>query len=198
MCFLILENTSYLHPNNYKPMIKKGDTIVNIRTGQRMTFLKTWAETNGTQLKIACISPVSPEREKLHYHPYQENRFTVTQGQLLFTIDGKEQLASVGDIISIPKNVPHSFYNSGNTDAHYVQEFFPALKIGSLFETFFVLAREGKLNKNGSPNVFRTALILLHFENEIRLTHPNWKLQKIIFKLLAPIARLIGYKAIYE
>ena len=53
-------------------MIKQGDTIVNIRTGQRMTFLKTWAETNGTQLKIECISLVTPEREKLHYHPYQE------------------------------------------------------------------------------------------------------------------------------
>lgn len=179
-------------------MIKKGDTIVNIRTGQRMKFLKTWAETNGTQLTIACISPVTPEREKLHYHPHQENRFTVTQGQLLFTIDGKEQLASVGDIISIPKNVFHSFYNSGNTDAHYVQEFFPALKIDSLFETLFFLAREGKLNKSGSPNMFRTAIILLHFGGEIRLAHPNWKIQKIIFKLLAPIARLMGYKAVYE
>ena len=179
-------------------MIKKGDTIVNIRTGQQMTFLKTWAETNGAQLKIECISPVTPEREKLHYHPYQENRFTVTQGQLLFTVDGKEQLATAGDIISIPKKVPHSFYNSGLVDAHYVQEFFPALKIDSLFETFFVLAREGKLNKSGSPNMFRTALILLQFEKEIRLAHPNWMLQKIIFNLLAPIARLMGYKAVYD
>ena len=176
-------------------MIKKGDTIVNIRTGQQMTFLKTWAETNGTQLKMECISPVTPEREKLHYHPHQENRFTVTKGQLLFTIDGKEQLASVGDIISIPKKLPHSFYNSGHEDAHYVQEFFPALKIDSLFETFFALASEGKLDQSGSPNILRTALILLHFEKEIRLAHPNWMLQKIFFNLLAPIARLMGYKA---
>ena len=179
-------------------MIKKGDTIVNVRTGQQMTFLKTWADTNGTQLQIECISPVTAEREKLHYHPYQENRFSVKQGQLLFTIDGKEELASAGDIISIPKNVPHSFYNAGQVDAHYVQEFFPALKIDSLFETFFGLARDGKLNQNGSPNIFRTALILLHFEKELRLAQPNWMLQKIIFNKLAPIARLMGYKAVYE
>ena len=108
-------------------MIKKGDTILNNRTGQQMTFLKTWAETNGTNLKIECISPVTPEREKQHYHPYQENRFTVTHGQLLFNINGKKTLAEVGDIISIPKNVPHSFYNSGKVDAHYVQEFFPVI-----------------------------------------------------------------------
>ncbi|NQX81061.1 MAG: cupin domain-containing protein [Flavobacteriaceae bacterium] len=179
-------------------MIKQGDTIVNIRTGQRMTFLKTWEETKGTQLKIDCVSPVTSEREKSHFHPYQENRFTIVEGQLLFTIDGKDKLATVGDIISIPKSVPHSFYNSGYVDANYIQEFFPALKIDSLFETFFVLAREGKLNKRGSPNMFRTALILLHFEGEIRLAYPNWKLQKVVFKLLAPIARLMGYKAVYE
>jgi mannose-6-phosphate isomerase-like protein (cupin superfamily) len=179
-------------------MISKGDTIVNVRTGQKMTFLETWAETNGTQLKIDCVSPVTPEREKLHYHPYQENRFTVTQGQLLFNIDGKEQLATLGDIISIPKNIPHSFYNSGHAEAHYIQEFFPALKIDRLFETFFVLAKDGKLNKGGAPNILRAALILLNFNKEIRLAQPNWKLQKAVFKLLAPMARLMGYKEFYE
>lgn len=179
-------------------MIKKGDTIVNVRTGQKMTFLETWAETNGTQLKIDCVSPASSAREKSHFHPYQENRFTILKGGLHFTINGKEQLAIVGDIISIPKNIPHSFYNSGHTDAHYIQEFFPALKIDSLFETFFVLAREDKLNKSGTPNIFRTALILLNYKKEIRLAQPTWILQKITFKLLAPIARLMGYKAFYE
>jgi mannose-6-phosphate isomerase-like protein (cupin superfamily) len=179
-------------------MIEQGDTIVNIRTGQRMTFLKTWAETKGTQLKIDCVSPVTSEREKLHFHPYQENRFTIVEGQLLFTIDGKDKLAKVGDVISIPKNVSHCFLNSGQVDAHYVQEFFPALKTDSLFESFFVLARDGKLNKSGTPNILRTALILLNFENEIRLAQPNWKLLKVIFKLLTPIARLLGYKGVYE
>jgi quercetin dioxygenase-like cupin family protein len=179
-------------------MIKKGDTIVNIRTGQKMTFSETWAETNGTQLKIDCVSPITTEREKSHFHPYQENRFTITEGQLLFTIDGNETLASVGDIVSIPKNVPHRFYNSGLVNAHYVQEFFPALKTDRLFETFFALARDGKLDKSGTPNIIRTGLILLNFENEIKLTYPNWKLQKIVFKLLTPIARLMGYKGAYE
>lgn len=179
-------------------MIKKGDTIVNIRTGQKMTFLETWAETNGTQLKIDCVSPVTSEREKSHIHPHQENRFTILGGSLHFTIDGKKQLAAVGDVISIPKNVPHSFYNSGDIEASYIQEFFPALKIDRLFETFFFLARDGKLNKNGSPNILRTSLILLHFKNEIRLVKPHWTLQKIAFNLLAPIAQLIGYKAFYE
>ena len=78
------------------------------------------------------------------------------------------------------------------------KSFFAALKIDSLFETFFALARDGKLHKNGTPNILRTALILLNFEKEIRLAQPNWKLQKVVFVLLAPIARLMGYKAVYK
>ena len=119
-------------------------------------------------------------------------------GSLHFIIVGKKRLAAVGDIISIPKNVAHSFYNSGKTDASYMQEFFPALKTDHLFETFFGLARDGKLNKGGTPNIFRAALILLYFKSEIRLAQPNWLLQKIAFNLVAPIAKLMGYKASYE
>ena len=70
-------------------MIKQGDTIVNVRTGQRMTFLKTWLETNGTQLQIECESPISNTREHLHIHPYQENKFQILSGELTFLIDVK-------------------------------------------------------------------------------------------------------------
>lgn len=113
----------------------KGDKIENIRTGQRMIFLKTGTETNCTQLQIACFSPVTTAREPEHIHPYQENRFQLISGELTFCIKGKEQTARGGDMVSIPKNVPHYFYNSGTDEAH-IQEFFPALKIDTLFETF--------------------------------------------------------------
>jgi hypothetical protein len=62
-------------------MIHQGDKIENKRTGQRMIFLKTWAETNGTQLQIECFSPVTSAREPEHIHPYQENRFQIISGR---------------------------------------------------------------------------------------------------------------------
>jgi len=179
-------------------MIKQGDSITNARTGQRMIFLQTWAETNGTQLQIECFSPLTTVKEPEHIHPYQENRFKILKGELCFSVDGKEQIASVGDSVSIPKNVPHHFWNSGNIEAHYIQEFFPALNIDRLFETFFALARDGKLNRKGAPNIFRTAVIMLAHEKEIRLARPVWVLQKALFTLLSPIGRLLGYKNEYK
>ena len=149
-------------------MIKQGDSITNARTGQRMIFLQTWAETNGIQLQIECFSPVTSLKEPEHLHPFQENRFRIMGGELSFRINGKEQTAHAGDTVSIPKNVAHHFWNSGNSEAHYIQEFYPALRIDSLFETFFALARDGKLN------------------------------QKAVFTLLSPVSKLLGYSREYK
>lgn len=179
-------------------MIKQGDQIINARTGQRMTFLKTWAETNGTQLQIECFSPSTTAREPEHIHPFQENRFHVLSGVLWFSINGKTTIATAGDTVSIPKNVPHRFWNAGEKEAHYIQEFFPALRIDSLFETFFALAREGKLNKKGVPNLFRLSVIMLAHEKEIRPVKPAWVIQKMLFRVLAPVGKLLGYKPSYE
>jgi quercetin dioxygenase-like cupin family protein len=181
-----------------KFMIKQGDSITNSRTGQRMIFLQTWAETNGTQLKIECFSPVTSLKEPEHIHPFQENRFRLLAGQLRFNIAGKEEIAHAGDTVSITKNVPHHFWNSGNSEAHYIQEFYPALRIDRLFETFFALARDGRLNQKGIPNIFRSSLIMLKHEKEIRLAKPAWPLQKFVFTLLAPVGRLLGYKGEYK
>ena len=179
-------------------MIHKGDKIENKRTGQLMLFMQTGAETNGELLQIECFSPVSSAREPLHVHPHQENRFQVLSGELRFQIGSTEQTARAGDVISIPKNIPHRFWNSGEAEAHYIQEFCPAMKIDGFFETFFALARDEKLNKQGAPNVFRAALIMLKYKNELRLAKPQWILQKTLFSILAPVSKLLGYKSEYR
>jgi len=179
-------------------MIKQGEKITNIRTGQIMIFLKTGAETNGELLQLECFSPPTLEREPEHIHPLQENTFEIISGSCIFHIDGKEQIVGPGGSINIPANVPHHFWNAGDKDAHYLQEFKPALKTDRFFETFFALARDGKLNKKGIPNFFHTSIIGLAYKDEIRLTNPPWALQNIIYRILAPFGKLMGYRADYE
>ena len=179
-------------------MVKQGDKITNARTGQIMIFLKMGAETNGELLQIECFSPPTPEREPEHIHPLQENSFEIISGSFIFCLNGKEQVIGPGQSINIPANVPHYFWNSGDTVAHYLQEFRPALKIDSFFETFFELAKDGKLNKKGIPNFFHVSIIGLAHKDEIRLTNPPWVLQNIIYKILSPFGKLIGYRADYK
>jgi quercetin dioxygenase-like cupin family protein len=179
-------------------MVKQGDKITNTRTGQTMIFLKTAAETNGQLLEIECFSPPNGVREPLHIHPLQENVFNVISGSCVFSIDGKEQIVSAGQTITISPGQKHQFWNPGVTVAHYIQEFRPALHIEEFFETFFALARDGKLNNDGIPNFIHASLIMLKHKNEIRVTNPPWPVQLLTYCTLAPIGYLMGYRADYK
>ncbi len=170
-----------------------GDEIFNPRTGQRMLFRKTGVDTDGQLLQIECFNKPNCPKEPEHIHPMQENRFEVLEGTLDFHIAGQERIVRSGETIVIPPRTPHFFWNSGDIEAHYIQEFRPALRIDAFFETWFNLAQTGKLNAEGLPNIFQTAVILRGFWNEIRVTHPPLLVQRIMTTTLAPVGRLLGY-----
>lgn len=67
--------------------------------------------------------------------------------------DGQERHAGPGEVVTIPAGVPHYFWNGGDKEAHYMQEFRPALQSDRFFETLFGLARDGKLNAAGYPRL---------------------------------------------
>lgn len=179
-------------------MIHPGYTIRNERTGQIMTFLQTGKETNNELLEIECFSPPTTAREPEHLHPIQENNFKIISGELSFSVNGNIQILKAGEEISILPGMPHHFWNSGTETTHYLQEFRPALTTDHLFETFFALAKNRKLSKHGAPNIFRTSLIMLKHQQDLRIIKPSWEVQRIVFQILAPFAKLLGYKSYYE
>lgn len=179
-------------------MIRQGEKITNARTGQIMIFRKTAAETNGELLQIECFSPPTAVKEPEHIHPRQESRFEILSGSCDFWIDGKQTTLGEGESLVIPPNVPHYFWNSGESTAHYIQEFRPALRIDGFFETFFALSRDGKLNSKGIPNMLHGSVIMLTYRKELRVTKPPWPVQLLTCSLLAPLGRLLGYRADYQ
>jgi len=174
-------------------MIKPGDEIINPRTGQRMKFLRTSKDTNGELLQIECFNSPGGVKEPEHIHPLQENRFEIISGSLMFSVAGEERRLNAGEVISIPPKTPHFFWNGSNEEAHYIQEFRPALRSEFFFEQLFSLARDGKLNERGTANPLRMAVFIPVFWNEIRVTRPPEIIQKIFFGLLSPIGKLLGY-----
>ena len=174
-------------------MVYTGDEIFNPRTGQRMIFRKTGADTNGQLLQIECFNAPHGPKEPEHIHPVQENRFEILQGTLRLKIAGSERTVGPGETIAIPPKTPHFFWNSGDTEAHYIQEFSPALRIDAFFATWFNLAQNGKLNAKGLPNILQTAVLLQTFWTEIRVTQPPFIVQKMMTIMLAPVGRILGY-----
>jgi len=173
-------------------MANQGDKIINTRTGQTMIFLQTGNETNGKLLEIESFNPKSDMKEPLHIHPKQESSAKVISGQLHFLVNGKEQIIGPGEQITIPAGIPHCFWNEDNIVAHSIQHFSPALHIDEFFETFFDLAKDGKLSDKGTPLFLQLPLMGLKHKNEIRVTNPPWAIQLLTYWILAPVSFLMA------
>jgi quercetin dioxygenase-like cupin family protein len=172
-----------------------GEEIENPRTGQRMVFLQTGAETGGELLRIECFNSATGVDEPEHCHPLQESRAEVISGTLRFRVAGEVQEVRAGETHAIPAGVPHSFGNFGDEEAHWIAEFRPALRTDAFFESLFELAARDQLNELGMPSLLQLALSVPAFSQEIRVTKPPWPVQRALFAMLGPIARLRGLHA---
>jgi quercetin dioxygenase-like cupin family protein len=163
-------------------------TIGNARTGQRMRFETTSPEV----LRIECWSPPSPAREPEHTHPKQESRFELISGELVFELEGAPRTVAAPGTMTIPAGARHRFWNASSEEAHYVQEFRPALGTRAFFELLFHLANEGRLDEQGMPALLDIPAMLDASADVIRPTSPPWPVLRLSAALLRPIAAIRG------
>ena len=179
-------------------MVKSGDVLENPVTREKIIVRKTAHDTEGEVYQIDLYLQPQALVGAVDIHPLQEERFEVLSGTLRGRVAGKEMSGGPGEQLVVPAGQPHVFWNSGDDEAHVLVEIRPALRTESLFETFFALAQDGKVNrKTGLPNLLHIAVILRVYRNELVLAHPPRLVQTLLFGLLAPIGRLLGYKAQY-
>ena len=100
-----------------------------------------------------------------------------------------------GETIAVPPGTPHTLWNEGEEEAHALVEYRPALRMETLFQTLFGLGRDGKTDQEGSLTLLQGTVMLKEFVDEYRLARPPLPVQKVVLAVLAPIGRLLGYKA---
>lgn len=179
-------------------MAYPGKIISNNFTGQSILFLQTARETEGQLLEMeSTYTPFSKEPAP-HFHPYQQEIFTVVSGELTIRIDDDLVVLTPGQQLTIPKQTVHAMWNDSSHQTVVNWKVSPALETEEFLENAMGLARDGKINKKGMPSILQVALMVPRYEDEFRLSKPSLLLQKIIFSLLKPFALLAGLKASYK
>src|SRR2546426_6701349 len=178
-------------------MIRAGDSIENPVTGERLVFRQTSRETGGEAVVIETYVKPNGFVAAAHVHPSQEERFEVLRGSLGMRIGRDKLVAGPGQRVTVPAGTPHTFWNAGDAEVHFVCEVRPALQFESLLETMFALAADGKTNRKGMPSPFRLAVIAhAHFDT-VQLPFPPAFVQRIGLALGTPLGRLLGYGPTY-
>lgn len=80
---------------------------------------------------------------------------------------------------------PHIWVNDGDDELHCRLKLRPAMQSEQMFETLFGLARDGKTDKKGLPNLVRLAVIATELKDHAWLAKPNTRTKICFFCLEA-------------
>lgn len=178
-------------------MSKAGEVFENPVTGER-AVIRIGTEDSGGELLVADLY-IRPGGAVMgeHIHPAIEERFTVFRGQVGFRLSGRETVAEPNVSLVVPPGNPHDWWNAGSEEALVRVEIRPAARFETMIKNAFGLAQDGKVNKKGMPNLLQLAVFAQEFNDVAQFTHPPRYVQRILFGLLAPLARLLGYRGSY-
>jgi quercetin dioxygenase-like cupin family protein len=180
-------------------MAHVGETIEHPLTGERLTFLETAGSTGGKFLRARLDLRPGGAIPNVHVHPGSEERFAVVEGRLQVRRAKQAWVAEAGETVIVPPGTAHVWGNPFDEPAAVIADFRPALRAETFFETFFGLARDGKVDpkRNLPKSLLQTALMFHDYRAEIQLPGIVGVGVRGVSAVLAPLARARGYRSRY-
>lgn len=176
-------------------MAHTGDELLNPVSGQRLVFLQTTADTGGELVEVESTYQAGGQQPPVHYHPGQEERFEVLAGTVEILLGEGTRTLREGEVLTIPAGTSHSLWSMTGGRVNWQTR--PAGKTEAFFELVWGLARDGQVDRRGRPNLLQSAVLARAYRQEWRLARPPYPVQVALFGLLAPIGRVLGYRATY-
>lgn len=171
--------------------------VTNPITGQSIKFIQTSRDTQGLLLEMETTYQPHSTEPVPHFHPRQEEHFKVLNGCISVRLNGELKVLNAGDTLNFPPNQVHSMWNHSAEKAVVNWQVQPAMDTEYFLEMGMGLAQAGKVKADGMPGLLQSVVLISRFKYVYRLAKPGLIVQKIVFSILAPIARLVGYRAVY-
>ena len=177
--------------------IRVGEVWENPVTRERATILELPYENCEGRATAELTALVGARVVGEHRHPSVVERFTVLEGELTVKRDGQTSTLRAGETSVAEAGLWHDWWNASDLDARVRVEVTPGERFAHMIETLFGLARLGHTNAKGMPHPLQLAPFAQEFSDVIVFRSPPPAVQRVIFGVLAPIARSRGYRATY-
>lgn len=83
----------------------------------------------------------------VHVHPTQDEFILVQEGELDLKLDGKWFKAKAGDLVRMPRGIPHGYFNKSDKPARAMFWVSPARKLEDLFKKLHNMADPAEVVK---------------------------------------------------
>ena len=176
--------------------MRAGEVYENRIQGDRAVVREGSEDTNGERLVVDLYVRPGGAVAGKHVHSYITERFEVLSGTVRFHLNGRDEVAGPGQEVVVPPGAVHDWWNVGEDEAHVLVDIRPAERFELMIQNLHGRANDGKTNARGVPKQLPLALFAREFRREGEFIRPPRNIQRILFGVLAPLARARGYKAI--
>ena len=176
--------------------MRAGEVYENLVQGDRIVVREGAGETGGDRLVGDLYIRPGGAVAGRHVHSYITERFEVVAGRVRFHLDGRDEIATPGERVEVPPGAVHDWWNDGEDEAHVLVEVRPGERFELMIQMLYGLANDGRTNAKGVPRLLPLALFAREFRREGEFVRPPRIVQRVLFGLLAPVARARGYRAI--
>jgi quercetin dioxygenase-like cupin family protein len=130
--------------------------------GFRLRLLRTGAQTGGELLEMEAAYGGTGQIPPEHFHPRQEERFEVLEGEIRAIVGGTERRYGAGEAFDVPAGTPHQM--TADEPARMRWEVRPALRTAEFFERLY---GDGPDSAQAASSF---ADFMEEFSEEVRLT----------------------------
>jgi len=141
-----------------------GTELINPLAGTKTVFTATAASTDGHYVEIEASYPPNSTPPPLHMHPSQDETFTVLAGSLTGVCGDEEFTIGAGDVLEIPRGVPHKMNATGD-GAVFRWRTAPAQRTGEMYCAMWEVARDN----DWSPDPLQLFEVISGFGDEFCL-----------------------------
>jgi quercetin dioxygenase-like cupin family protein len=180
--------------SDYYP--REGQVFVSKTEGFHQTVLKRDNGLFWLELMLEPYAVGPPE----HIHTSFPENFIVAEGTLSLLVNGEKKLLRSGESLIVHPGTPHKPFNETNSRVIIKSPLTPEYGLPERFSVFLTQAYGFFDESESNSQLPKVLLQMSRFspEYELWLARPPIFLQRAVFFVIGPTARLLGYRTHYE
>jgi mannose-6-phosphate isomerase-like protein (cupin superfamily) len=179
--------------------VRAGDVLWNPLTGEKAMLVESAEESGGSRIVTDFAVEAGgfvPGGE--HVHDHCAEHFEVRAGRIIFVLDGEERALEAGEQATVTPGTWHRWWNAGEDEVRARVRVEPAMRFEEAILIAWGLCADGHTNAEGRPSPLLGALLATRYRPEIRYRQPPDAVQRLLFRPLAALARLLGRERTFD
>jgi len=172
-------------------MAVTGETL-KVPDGTAFLIVQSAADSGGERIEFEITMAPGAMGPPKHFHPRQEESWTVLEGELSIFVDHQWRTLVAGESLSIPPNAVHTLSNRSSGVVRFRDVHKPALDFQEYIERLDALAAGGKITRSMTPSTLIHGAMVLRAHRTTQLSaSPAQRLGETV---LSAVGRALGYR----